>query len=233
MGAPKIFYDLFPNYLPLRAIIWNKILFALRCIPNFFRSKIDVWRIRFLIDSTILSLRNIFEINCILSLKGWPIVPQHQMWFSSIFIVIITGMIWINRDGFFVKNLGVSGREVSQSISKLNIVFLQVSRFHSLIIWILFIKLILVICIVASTILISENYVVNSDIFRADRLLSSFNLIVWEFFFKLRLVCCIIYVVLIPKTEVVLSPILVSFFIIIQFVLGIFGNVFRWLLYYK
>lgn len=88
--------------------------------------------------------------------------------------------------------MGVSGCKVSQSISKLNIIFLKISRFYSLIIWIFFVKLILVICIVASIILIPENYVVESDIFCADRLLSAFDLVIRKFVFEFGLVSCII-----------------------------------------
>jgi hypothetical protein len=231
MGTPKIFYEFFLNSLSFRAFVWSKSLFALWCIPNFVWSEINVGRIWFLMDSTVLSLLNIFEINCILSLEGWSIVSQHQIRFPSIlFIAIRTGMIRLHKNGFFVIHLGVSGCKVSQSVSKLNIVLFDVSRFYSLIIWILFIELLLVICIVASIVLISENYVIKSDIFCANRLLSAFDLVIWKSVFKLRFVSCIIYVVLIPNTKVVFPAILIAILMIIKFVLRVLGNVFRGLL---
>ena len=131
---------------------------------------------------------------------------------------------------FILENLAISGCEVRQSISEFDVVFFDVSWPDSVVVWCFLFEFVLVIGLVAGLILIAEDDVVEANVFGPDGFLLAFDLVVLEFLFKLWLVSCCADIIFVANAEIVFLTIFVGLLKVIEFMMGIFWEVF-WLLF--
>lgn len=147
-----------------------------------------------------------------LGLEWGLVITQSYVGPTSFKLINLTRWIILPQRCFLVINLGICGRKISQTISKVNICLFDITRFYSVGITHLLIKLIFIIGLVFFFIIISKDNIIISNILFPNGLLFFLYIMIGEFFLELWTIVNIFIVcdlVLVTDWKIVLTCVLI------------------------